>query len=225
MRLKPAGLRFDREAWLRARLNTFLAIEFKLPERDYYANLSFESLLSLKSLVSDINNIITLKASRAFIDWIAVRLGLDDTTKSRMTNDVLSKKPSSNGFDIVDAPTHVVAEVKCNVPIKCGSKYGSAQRSGIEKDVIGLLQGKSKAPLDPKDYRKFLVLPDLPQVRAATDHLAKFSKTCAGKITFASENDNFETRDLVYVVYVELRGIPPSQSDATLGPRERNMPY
>jgi hypothetical protein len=196
---------YNRESILKEGLNAFLAREFSLLERDYCGNMSVESLLCLKSVLGDINNVLTLRVSLAFIEWIAPRLKFDEPTKAQIKEAVLSTKPNTNGFDItVASPVPLVAEVKCNVPINRGKRYGSQQWKGIEKDVSSLLQGKSKARIDLGKCLKFLALLDDPAVRDATDHLARISTTCRDRLVLPSETFTFDRHDVVYVVYLKL---------------------
>ncbi|WP_091963116.1 hypothetical protein [Marinospirillum celere] len=60
--------------------------------------------------------------------------------------------------------------------------YGSAQRHGIEKDVKSLMEGKKKANIFPQQCQKFLIFPDLPQVRKANEHLIRTSGVCKGRL-------------------------------------------
>jgi hypothetical protein len=193
----------NREDYLRQRLNTFLTRELGLPVADYYGQLSIKALLSLKSTLADINNIFTLKICLHFINWLAHRFQLREEDAVRIQESVLATKPNANGFDVhVPNPIKAIAEVKCNVPMNEGSKYGAAQRDRIEKDVTALLEGKSKVQVDPKDYLKFLVFLDRPAIRRATDHLMRTSKVCKDKLIDAPEASELDKRDVVYVVYV-----------------------
>ena len=72
---------FNREDSLRRRLNEFLSRNFDLPERDYYAKLDADAFVGLKSVLADINNILTLRVSLAFVEWVAARLCLDAKAK------------------------------------------------------------------------------------------------------------------------------------------------
>jgi len=194
---------FNREESLRRRLNIFLSQTFGLPELDYYATLGPEAFLGLKSVLADINNILTLRVSFAFVDWIALRLELDSQAKLELKKIVLEAKPNSNGFDVwLGYPIAFVAEVKCNIPINQGLIYGSAQRHGIEKDVIALLQGKRRASINSQSCPKFIAFLDLPQIRSANAHLLRISKTCKEGLVFVSESTEFNRLDVVYGVYV-----------------------
>lgn len=194
---------FDREDSLRLRLNAFLSQNFGLPEHDYYASLDTDAFLGLKSVLADINNILTLQVSLAFVEWVAVQLRLDAQAKLELQTMVLKSKPNANGFDVSSGyPIAFVGEVKCNVPINKGSIYGSAQRHGIEKDVTALLQGKRKSFINPQSCLKFLAFLDRPEIRCANEHLLRVSKACKDKLVFVSEGIKLERHDVIYGVYV-----------------------
>ena len=194
---------FNREENLRRRLNAFLSRSFELPEHDYYARLNTETFLGLKSALADINNILTLRVSLAFVEWVAARLNLDARAKLELETMVLTSKPNSNGFDVwLGYPVAFVGEVKCNVPINKGSVYGAQQRHGIEKDVTSLLEGKKKARMNPQSCLKFLAFLDQPEIRAANEHLLGISKICNGRLVFVSEGAELNRHDVVYGVYV-----------------------
>ena len=208
---------FDREESLRKRLNAFLSSSFELPEHDYYARLNAEAFLGLKSVLADINNILTLRVSLAFVEWVALRLKLDASAKLELETTLFRSKPNANGFDVRrDDPIAFVAEVKCNVPINKGSVYGAQQRYGIEKDVTSLLEGKRKASVNPQSCLKFLAFLDRPEIRAANQHLLGISKICKGRLVFVSESTELNRHDVVYGVYVA-----PCTRGITLGSTER----
>lgn len=193
---------YDREQALRHRLNRFFAESLSLPEQDYYARLDAASLLRLKSALSDINNIMTLKVTLAFVDWVVARLSLDGRSAAELRSSVLEAKPSSNGYDIrLGHPVAFVGEVKCNVPINNGAVYGSAQRIGIEKDVAALLNGKRKASLAPGECLKFMAFLDTPEIRQANAHLVRTSKVCREHLVFPGEADGIVRHDVVHGVY------------------------
>jgi len=196
---------FDREAYLRERLNGFLAEGLCLPPDDYYSNLKAEHFLSLKSVLGDINNIFTLKVTHAFTDWITSALNLSSSVKEDITQSVLNTKPSTNGYDIeISEPIKIIAEVKCNIPINGGSVYGSAQKNGIQKDINALMCGKSKSSINPEQYLKFMVFLDLPEIRKATEHFIKNLKKYKEDISFIDDSSNVYTPDKIYVVFVSI---------------------
>ncbi|MFA6972264.1 MAG: hypothetical protein WC208_12810 [Gallionella sp.] len=194
---------FNREESLRRRLNAFLSRSFELPEHDYYTRLSAEAFLDLKSVLADINNILTLRVSLAFVKWVTIHLNLDARAKFELETAILRSKPNANGFDVwLGYPIAFVAEVKCNIPINKGSVYGAQQRHGIEKDVTSLLEGKQKASMNPQSCLKFLAFLDRPEIRAANQHLLGISKICKGRLVFVAEGTELNRHDVVYGVYV-----------------------
>lgn len=197
---------YEREQALRHRLNRFFVDCLSMPEHDYYGQLDAASLLKLKSALSDINNILTLRVTLAFADWVAAKLSLDDQHAAELRDIVLSAKPSSNGYDIwLGYPVSFVGEVKCNVPINGGGVYGSAQRIGIEKDIAALLNGKTKASIVPKNCLKFMAFLDMPEIRQANTHLVRTSKICREKLVFLDDADEISRVDVVHGVYLALR--------------------
>lgn len=143
-------MKFDRENFLRERLNSFLVGQFNLPENDYYSLLTADGFISLKSALQDINNILTMKVTLSFVSWLSDHYKLDQSARNELRQIALESKPNSNGYDIwLGYPVCFVGEVKCNMPINNGTIYGSAQKLGIERDIHGLLRGKRKAPLNP----------------------------------------------------------------------------
>lgn len=195
--------KYNREKVLQERLNSFFITEFSLPESDYYSNLSAKGLIGLKSVLSDINNILTMKVTLSFVEWVSEMLGLDSKARKEITDIALGAKPNSNGYDAwLGYPISFVAEVKCNIPINRGNIYGSAQRRGIEKDLDGLLNGKRKANMLPHSCLKFFAFLDLPEVRQANKHLATVNKTFKEKVLFVAEGTKLNRTDVIYGIYV-----------------------
>ena len=190
---------------LRRRINSFLQNAFDLPEDDYHARLDLNNLLSLKSALSDINNEVTMRLTLGFLDWATQVLSFDASSIEQVRATVLSTKPSSNGYDI-HCTVHVpfVAEVKCNIPVNGGTKYGAAQKIGITKDIDALLHGKSKAFSVDQSSLKFMVFIDLPEVRAANNHLLASSSMASRAFRILDGNEVPNNPDVVYGVYAAL---------------------
>lgn len=173
---------YQKDQELRRRLNTFLRDTFDLPDLDYYGRFDLKELLGLKSVLSDINNALTMRLTLGFINWIGKTLALDEKAIGADRQEVLTTKPSTNGYDVhCKTPPAFIAEVKCNVPINGGRIYGSAQKNGIISDLNALLHGKSKASQVEPGSLKFMVFLDLPEVRAANDHLKSSNSKVAKK--------------------------------------------
>ncbi len=196
---------YNREDHIRKRINEFFSLNFSLPEDDYYAKLNPKAILSLKSALSDINNMLTLKLTISFAEWVSLKFGLDESAIQAIYKIIHESKPSTNGYDIwLGYPITFVGEVKCNIPINGGSVYGSAQRIGIEKDISGLLNGKRKAPLNPVSCLKFMVFLDTQEVRKANEHLQRVSSLCKEKLIFQQNHESLDRVDIVYGVYISL---------------------
>ena len=196
---------YQKDQELRRRLNTFLRDTFDLPDMDYYGRFDLNELLSLKSVLSDINNALTMRLTLGFINWIGKTLALHETAIAAARHDVLTTKPSTNGYDVhcKTAPAFI-AEVKCNVPINGGRVYGSAQKNGIISDINSLLHGKSKASPVEAGSLKFMVFLDLPEVRAANDHLKSSNTKIAKEFAILRGHEAPSDHNVVYGVYVPL---------------------
>ncbi len=196
---------YHREDELRRRINAFIRSAFDLPDDDYYGRLDLKNLLLVKSALSDINNTLTMRLTLGFLSWASKALSIDAFSIQRLRDDVLRTKPSSNGYDIYCAgPIPFVAEVKCNIPINGGTKYGSAQRIGIVKDINALLRGKSKAAVIDKRSLKFMVFVDLPEVRSANKHLLSSNSIAAMGFQMLGDSEVPSNPAVVYGVYVTL---------------------
>jgi len=196
---------YHREEAIRRRLNAFFRDAFQLPEADYYRALNLNALLGLKSVLSDINNTLTMRLTLGFVAWATEALSLDTSTAALLRNKILSMKPSSNGYDVHCAsPRPFIAEVKCNVPINGGAKYGAAQKAGIISDIDALLHGKSKAsPVEPNSL-KFMVFLDVPEVRAGNDHLVASNSKLSKAFAILKSGEVPNDPKVVYGVYVGL---------------------
>lgn len=196
---------YDREEVLKLQLNSFLEQNLNLPKNDYYSRLDLNGFLRLKSVLSDINNIFTLKVSFAFARWVTDHLSLSQEATEMIVSQILDTKPNANGYDIeLSEPVKLIAEVKCNIPINGGSVYGSAQKNGIAKDIKSLINGKSKSAIKPDEYFKFMVFLDKPEIREATKHFVKNMKEGKELISFVDNKSKIGTTKNIYVVYVEF---------------------
>ena len=203
----PSDAAYRRDADLRRRINAFLCKTFHLPEEDYFGEMDLGSLLELKSVLSDINNTLTMRLTLGFADWAAKTFKMDQAALMKLRNDVLNTKPSTNGYDVAFAHAPpIVAEVKCNVPINGGTKYGAAQKNGIIADIEALLNGKSKASTAPApaDSLKFMVFLDVPAVRAANSHLIASNSRISKEFVILKAGQVPSDPKVVYGVYANL---------------------
>ena len=199
----------NREEKLKTDFNTFITSKFNLAEKDFYNELSTKDFFELKNLLSNINNIITLKLTIQFIAEIAGYYNFSSQTIESVVNSIQSINPNTNGFDIeISSPVKIVAEVKSNIPINNGFVFGSAQKNGILRDFSSLKNGKSKSNIDTKDYYKFFVLPDTENTRKATSNLLDLLKNNNEYINFV-----FETGDVVRFADGDIHGLKNNSQD------------
>lgn len=125
---------------------------------DFYTALKNEDILELKTVLSDINNLLTYKLTLVAGKWIGTYFKLSSTEINTILEKIDSIEPNSQGYDIViNESIKVIAEVKCNIPVKGGSKFGSMQSKHLIEDAKKLLNGKRQIP-DTSEYLKFLFI-------------------------------------------------------------------
>ena len=130
-------------------------------------NIATSDLLELKRALNPVNNFITKELTDAFIKNLEKIFAntpgaLPDELKNtnKLLNDNAAVNVNANGYDFFKSP--IIAEVKANIPYE-KIKYGASQKSGLRKDINGLLDAKEKKrgdELSLKDYYKFLVILD-----------------------------------------------------------------
>lgn len=128
---------------------------------DLKSNLTIEKLVKLKSVLSNINNVLTLLATKAIANNIIDTLKLGEAERETILSDIDSKKASSNGFDIqIDSPIKILVEVKCNALIN-GKQLGAAQINGILEDARKLRMESvrhQKIKINTDDYVKIVAV-------------------------------------------------------------------
>lgn len=128
---------------------------------DYYANMTQHDLIELKTVLSDVNNVLTFKTTLSAANWLSKYFKLDIKSKKNIIETVDQAKPNTKGFDIlISEPYKIIAEVKCISPVNNGGKFGAAQSNSILEDFQKLKNGKGSL-LDTSKYYKFLFLLDL----------------------------------------------------------------
>ena len=132
--------------------------------KDIENNLTLDKLIELKSILSDINNIMTLISTRSIATKISDILSFKNEDRKRVFNVIDNQKPNTNGFDIrIDSPVKILVEVKCNSLIH-NKKFGAAQINAILEDARKLrLESSrhikaSKSIQDTKDYIKIIAI-------------------------------------------------------------------
>lgn len=200
----------NREQNLKYEFNKFLISKLCLEDNDYYGTLKTKDFIELKSVLSNINNIITLRLTLKFIENIASLFNLTHESKTKIINTIQNINPNSNGFDVeIENPIKIVAEVKGNIPINGGASFGSAQRNGILKDFKLLKNGKLKSNVaNTKDFYKFFVLPDTEKTRTAIkmflEKLKNQNEYKNYSFEILSEDAKDLNKDIIYIVFVTI---------------------
>jgi hypothetical protein len=149
-----------RSADLKSRVNKHFK-KITGQDRDFFSNLTQNDLMELKTVLADINNLLTFQMTIAAANWIFEYFNIDETTRLKNIASVDNTKPNSKGFDILILdPYKIIAEVKCISPVNNGRAFGVAQHDSIMNDVHKLIHGKGKI-VDTTKFFKFLFLIDL----------------------------------------------------------------
>ena len=194
--MKDNNLEYSRQLDLEEKFNSYWNKALKTNGEDYLKRLTTNDLVEMKKAISNINNLITLKVTLAFIDEI-YRLGIVNNEQAgRMRKEVDEQHPNTNGFDVQDKECRIIAEIKCNIPV--GEKsFGAAQKIALKKDLQGLRNGKTKGDIDNVDnYYKFMVIQDVSKARIAMKEL--YGDDCVELV-----DKNIDT-DHIYIVYISL---------------------
>jgi hypothetical protein len=195
---------YDREIELKTKFNKTVISLLGISDKDYYSVLRTDQILTLKSALSDINNLITLHLTLSLAGWICNKFDIPEETRKTVLDKVRSAKPNTNGYDIELSDPYIIAEIKCNIPINGGQVYGSAQRNGLQKDIVGLLAGKKKNSRNTDNAFKFLGLYDTPEVRKATEHFVKNLPENLNQKLFIEPTDGVTfDNQYVYIVFVK----------------------
>lgn len=168
-----------------------------------YDQLSVEEMIKLKKVVSCINNIITLRATTAFVDKLYNDHFITAVERDEIINEVNGQHANTNGFDVKyekNEGKKIIAEVKCNIPVD-NTSFGPVQKEGIVKDIDNLKNGKSKAGInDTSSYYKFMVILDCAEnVRECMQKIIAKQTN----VTTYSSADKLNKKD-VFVVYVSI---------------------
>lgn len=194
-----------RESILKEPFNIYWNDFFKT-NKDYFSDLSLQQFINLKKVLSGINNIITLKTTFLFIDFLGENEFVDSQQVRDIKDNINTINANTNGFDVQIQGKNlpkILAEVKCNIPVK-EETFGAAQLSSIKKDIKGLLKGKTKAHiLHLNDYYKFMVCLQFDGVEQAMKKTINSLQKEKFKIKEYTNKEAIET-DVVYVVYISM---------------------
>ena len=141
----------------------------------YYKYLKSGTLIKLKKALSDINNLITLKTSIAFVDYLKCKGIVSEALAEVIIGEINNTNANANGYDIEcnDKNFKFIAEVKCNIPCcNDGKKYGANQINSIKSDLKGLKKRKKKSNLKKiGEYYRFMVVLECEGIKEAIQDL------------------------------------------------------
>ena len=130
-------------------------------QKEYYSKMSVKGLVELKKAVSNINNILTLKTTIAFVDFLSNQGIVSKDEACKIKDKIQKRNANANGYDvdytIEGSGLQIIAEVKCNIPINENS-FSTSQINAIIKDLNGLQSGKGKiSEKETTDCLRFMV--------------------------------------------------------------------
>lgn len=165
-------------------------------------DLSIEDLIGLKSVLSNVNNMLTYKTTLSFVNWLSQKRNFTTVQKDSIIQQIDSISPNANGYDVdISEPERILAEVKTTIPINNSKGFGSAQRKSIIKDLQKLSRPENSSAL------KFMVLLDNENVRDAFTKEKSFVKKLKDEslhTEVVTNTTNFSYKNTIYVVFVHF---------------------
>jgi hypothetical protein len=145
---------------LKNRINSHLK-KLTGQDLDFYSKFKQDDLIELKTVLADINNVLTFRTTISATKWLCSLFKIDTKTQKEILKTIDQIKPNTKGYDIqISNPINILAEVKCISPVNNGRKFGSAQWNSILDDFHKLKNGKGVFT-DTSKYYKFVFLLDL----------------------------------------------------------------
>ncbi|MGN0813967.1 MAG: hypothetical protein ACI4MH_01890 [Candidatus Coproplasma sp.] len=168
-------------------------------------DISLNELLSIKAVVTQINNFITYKLTIQFIEYLFVMDFITENQYCEMIEEIENTSSNANGFDIVSRDgVKIVAEVKGTVPYH-DNRYGAAQVKSIIHDINNLCNGKAKSDIDVSDgFYRFMVVLDIKNSKEAMASLIKSKELnkVQGKLEIVT--DGQYSNDKINIVFISL---------------------
>jgi len=194
---KKKAEKYSREHDLAKKFNDYWNGVLETQE-NHYRKLSLLNLIELKKAVSNINNIVTFEATKRFVRQLKKHGTINSTQAKKMLETIDGQHPNANGFDVEDESSRIIAEVKCNIPVK-DATFGASQKSGILKDLKGLKEGKKTSAIqDVSGFRKFMVILNGDKVK---DAMGKLVENDNSIIEF--RRGRIDTKH-IYIVYIDI---------------------
>ena len=124
---------------------------------NFTKNFTTKDYLRLKSTLSDVNNVLTLKLTLSFVDTLCEKFDLSEETKLDWKTKIDAIGPNTKGFDInVENPIKILAEVKCITTEN--NRFSAIQKKNLFIDAHKLKY--KECNIDQSEYYKFIVILD-----------------------------------------------------------------
>ena len=124
---------------------------------NFTENFTTKNYLRLKSALSDVNNVLTLKLTLSFVDTLCEKFNLSDETKLEWKTKIDEIGPNTKGFDIdFENPIKILAEVKCITTEN--NRFSAIQKKNLFADAHKLKYKEYK--INQAEYYKFIVVLD-----------------------------------------------------------------
>lgn len=197
-----------KSVYLKDEFNNFWNSFWKTNRKDYFSEMPLSKLVQLKMAVANINNLITNEVTKQAVKIIRDILGQSSEEMARILQKVELMSVNSNGYDIEWSGTPAyICEVKANLPVN-GTAFGAAQRQQIEKDIYGLLNGKTKSTIQLNQlgqYYRFLCMyqEDDKVIQAVETLLVGLDAKTKQKVKLYQVGEKISL-DTIYVIFAKL---------------------
>lgn len=178
------------------------------------------SLMDMKELLSDINNLLTLHTTYAFLNWLKMNKKLLNI-KADFDSIIDSFNPdaNANGYDIAitESNPKIYAEIKCTKPIyEEGGELGSKQEESWENDIDKLLHPENHNKRIKDELKKtelinnvdnaikfFVVARTSKNLESAIRKFVASQNNSSETVKIYSESEQLDT-NIIYVVIVDF---------------------
>lgn len=174
---------------------------------DIVSKIKLTNLISLKKIISNVNNILTVNAAEIFVEKLKEYGFIEEEQKEAMRIQLSNTNPNAKGYDVQydgeKEEKKILAEVKCNIPN--GMHFGGNKDSKIKEDIIHLFDGKNG--INTNDYYKFFVVMKCDNIdkcmNVLIDSFYKEHEKKRDKIKFYKEGMVLD-KECIYVVFVSI---------------------
>lgn len=120
-------------------------------------SISVEDIINFKRNISCIDNLIAIEQTMLFLDKLKAEGAIKEKDYNRIIDNL--DPPNAMGYDVYDAETEIVAELKGTIPCEQGGfAFGGEQKKKIKADLEGLVKSKTGQAIE--NFKKYMVLFD-----------------------------------------------------------------